>query len=109
MIATITVTGFSGPYDGQPHGATGTAIGINGESLTGLLTFGETFTNVPGGTVHWTFAGDAHYAPASGTAPIAITGRALVVTTNNKSRSHNAPNPRSTARSPELSPGTASR
>ena len=52
--ATVNVEGFAGVYDGQAHGATGTATGVNGEALGGL-DFGTSFTNVPGGTAAWTF------------------------------------------------------
>ena len=47
--AVIHVNGFSGVYDGAPHGATGSATGANGENLNPLLSLGATFTNVPGG------------------------------------------------------------
>src|SRR5204862_357658 len=60
-------------YDGNPHGATGTATGLNGEDLSSLLTLGASFTNVPGGTAHWSFAGNSKYAPQSGDATIAIS------------------------------------
>jgi len=92
-LATVTVTGYTGVYDGQPHGATGAATGINGEDLSSLLSLSGSFTSVPGGTVSWTFAGDAHYAPASGSAAIAITPAPLSVVANDKTRSHTAPNP----------------
>ena len=64
--AVVSVTGYSGVYDGNPHGATGTATGVKGESLTSLLNLGGDFTNVPGGTATWTFAGDTNYKSASG-------------------------------------------
>jgi hypothetical protein len=70
--ATIVVSGFNGTYDGAAHGATGTATGVNGEDLSALLTLGETFTDVPGGAAHWTFAGNANYNAAEGTAAITI-------------------------------------
>jgi len=70
---TIVVSGFSGPYDGQPHGASAGATGINGESLQSLFNPGATFTNVPGGTAHWSFAGNADYNPSSGSVSIVIT------------------------------------
>jgi hypothetical protein len=70
--ATITVTGYSGTYDGAAHGATGTAGGVNGENLSGLLHLGDTFTNVPGGTAHWTFDGDNNYLPAAGDVAVTI-------------------------------------
>jgi hypothetical protein len=70
--AIIDVSGFSGTYDGKAHGPSGTATGADGEDLSGLLSFGETFTDAPGGLAHWTFAGDATYNAASGTAAITI-------------------------------------
>lgn len=70
--AVINVTGFSGIYDALPHGAVGTATGVDGEDLTPLLDFGASFTDVPGGTAHWTFIGDATYNAAAGTVPIVI-------------------------------------
>jgi|GEM_PF-1693784 len=80
--AIVSVTGYSGIYDGHAHGATGSATGVNGESLTSLLSLGATFTDVPGGTAHWTFAGDANYAPSSGDAAITITQAAATVNVN---------------------------
>ncbi len=71
--ATVQVTGFTGVYDGNAHGATGTATGTNGENLTSLLHLGASFTDVPGGSAHWTFDGNATYRAKSGDAPIAIT------------------------------------
>ena len=52
--ATIDVDGYTGIYDGDPHGATGTATGVEDEALAGL-DLGASFTDVPGGTAHWTF------------------------------------------------------
>ena len=71
--ATITVTGYSGGYDGAPHGATGSAAGVMSEDLTGLLHLGATFTDAPGGTAHWTFDGNASYAARSGDVSIVIS------------------------------------
>jgi hypothetical protein len=71
--ATINVSGYTGVYDGNAHGATGSATGVNGEDLTSLLNFGATFTDVSGGTAHWTFAGNENYLPSSGDATITIT------------------------------------
>src|SRR5206468_3418071 len=70
--ATISVDGYTGVYDGSPHGATGSAKGVKGEDLTSLLNFGAKFTTVPGGTADWNFAGDANYEAASGHAAIVI-------------------------------------
>src|SRR5205807_7818951 len=80
--ANITVNGFSGIYDGHAHGATGSATGVNGEDLSSLLNFGAAFTNVLGGSAHWTFAGNANYQPASGDAAITITQAAATITVN---------------------------
>jgi hypothetical protein len=70
--AVIQVSGYTGTYDGAAHGATGTATGVNGEDLSALLTLGETFTDAPGGTAHWTFAGNASYNAAAGSVAITI-------------------------------------
>jgi hypothetical protein len=70
--AIIDVSGYTGTYDGAAHGATGTATGVNGEDLSALLVLGDTFTDAPGGTAHWTFAGDANYNAAEGSVAIAI-------------------------------------
>jgi hypothetical protein len=70
--AVIVITGYTGTYDGAAHGATGTATGVGGEDLTGLLNLGESLTDAPGGTANWTFAGNADYNAAGGTAAITI-------------------------------------
>jgi Bacterial Ig-like domain (group 3) len=44
--ATIILTGYSGVYDGVAHQATGTAVGVLGESLSGLDLSGTTHTNI---------------------------------------------------------------
>ena len=59
-------------YDGQAHGATGTATGVSSEDLSSLLHLGSTFTNVPGGTAAWTFDGNGNYNSATGTVAIVI-------------------------------------
>src|SRR5262249_25525555 len=80
--ANITVNGYTGAYDGNAHGATGSATGVFGEDLTGLLNLGASFTNAPGGTAHWTFAenGNANYASANGNATIAIAKATPAIT-----------------------------
>ena len=67
----IAVTGYTGTYDGTAHGATGTATGVNGANLNGLLNLGASFTFVPGGSANWTFSAP-NYNPASGGAAIVI-------------------------------------
>jgi hypothetical protein len=71
--ATITVNGYTGAYDGNAHGAAGAANGVKGENLDSLLDLGEQFTDVPGGTAHWSFAGNGSYKSANGTANIVIS------------------------------------
>lgn len=70
--AAISVTGWAGEYDGLPHGAAGSALGINNEDLNAWLDLGESFTEWPGGTTTWTFSGHQNYNAASGTAVIDI-------------------------------------
>ena len=70
--ATLTVSGFSGAFDGAAHGATGTAVGVKGESLNSFLNVGASFTTVPGGTANWTFSGSANYKDRSGSVAIVI-------------------------------------
>src|SRR5207249_3983070 len=80
--ANITVNGFSGVYDGDAHGATGSASGVKGENLGSLLHLGSSFTDVPGGTAHWTFDGNTNYKSASGTATITISQADANITVN---------------------------
>ncbi|HSC53241.1 MAG TPA: T9SS type A sorting domain-containing protein [Phnomibacter sp.] len=71
---SISVTGYSGVYTGTAHGATGTATGVGGVNLGSLLHVASTtYTNVPGGLVHWTFDGDDNYNATSGDAMVTIT------------------------------------
>jgi hypothetical protein len=81
--ATIAVNGFTGTYNGSAHGATGSATGVASENLNSLLTLGASYTNVPGGTANWTFAGNANYSSASGSATITLTKATPTVTWNN--------------------------
>jgi hypothetical protein len=78
--AVITVSGYTGVYDGAAHGATGSAKGLNNVDLSAELHLGSTFTNVPGGTANWTFDGDANYAAQSGQVQVVITKATPVVT-----------------------------
>jgi hypothetical protein len=43
--ATLVLTGYYGTYDGAAHQATGTATGVNGESLAGLDLSSTSHTN----------------------------------------------------------------
>ena len=91
--ATISVSGYTGVYDGNPHGATGTAKGIKGEDLSSLLHLGDSFTNVPGGTANWTFDGNTNYKTAKGSATITITQKAASVTPNAASKTYGSADP----------------
>ncbi len=81
--ATCNITGWTGTYDGNTHGAGGTCTGVGGAALSGL-ELGATFTGVPGGTAHWTFtdvtgnynnqSGDASIVIGKGDATCNITG-----------------------------------
>jgi len=82
--ATIAVTGFSGTYDGAAHGASGTATGLNSLNLGSLLHVDATsYTNVPGGSVAWTFNGNDNYNATSGNATVTINKANLAITANN--------------------------
>jgi hypothetical protein len=71
--ASFSITPYSGVYDAAAHNLTGTASGVAGANLTSGLTFGTSFTDVPGGTGTWSFAGGTNYNDSSGTAPVEIT------------------------------------
>ena len=70
--ATINVVGYTGIYDGNAHGASGSATGVGGANLNASLNLGASFINVPGGTAHWTFTGGTNYNDASGDVAIVI-------------------------------------
>jgi hypothetical protein len=80
--ANITVNGYTGVYDGAAHGATGTASGVEASpaDLSSLLHLGASFTNVPGGTAHWTFDGNINYNSDSGDVAIIINKANATVT-----------------------------
>src|SRR5262249_18154535 len=72
--ANITVTGYTGQYDGQAHGLTGSATGVTGEDLSGLLDLGSQATHVSDSTtVTWAFAGNDNYNAATGSGALVIT------------------------------------
>jgi hypothetical protein len=80
--AVVTVTPYSGLYDGVTHGAAGTATGVGtpATDLTTLLNLGATFTNVPGGTAHWVFTGTTNYNRAEGDVAVTISKAPSVTT-----------------------------
>ncbi|MFZ2095198.1 MAG: MBG domain-containing protein, partial [Anaerolineales bacterium] len=70
--ATCSIDGYTGIYDGDPHGASGSCTGVQGEDLTGL-DLGDSFMDVPGGTAYWTLTGNGNYNDQSGEAAIVIS------------------------------------
>ena len=62
----------SGEYDGFYHGASGSATGVLGENLSGLLNLGASFLSAGNHTATWTFAGNNNYNSDSGSVSIDI-------------------------------------
>ena len=90
--ATITVTGFSGAYDGTAHGVvSSSATGVGGATIAGLSWSGTTYTNAPGGLVGWTFS-DPDYASQTGNATVTIdqAGSTVTVTPASSSVTYDA-------------------
>jgi len=84
--ATIVVGSTTVTYDGNAHGATGAATGVNGETLAGL-DLGGSFTNVPGGTANWGFTDvTGNYNDASESVEITISQRSVTVTADNQTK-----------------------
>ncbi len=70
--ANCSIAGWTGSYDGNPHGATGSCTGVGGAPLSGL-DLGASFTDVPGGTAYWNFTpSDTNYNGQSGSVDISI-------------------------------------
>lgn len=81
-VATVTVTGGSVVYDGQPHAATASVTGAGGEDLgAATLTYNGSAT-VPSAagtyTVVASYAGSINYAPSSQSTTLTI-GKATPV------------------------------
>ncbi len=75
--ALCTVTGYSVPYDATDHTASGSCVGVKGETLSGLDLSGTTRTKATVPTSdRWTFTdATGNYADASGTVKDTITDR----------------------------------
>ena len=69
--ATCSISGWTGNYDSNFHGASGSCVGIGGENA-GTLNLGASFKDVPGGTAHWVFIGNGNYNDKSGDVAIVI-------------------------------------
>jgi hypothetical protein len=80
--ATIDVEGKTVTYDGNAHGASGTAKGVNDETLDGL-DLGDSFTNAGTHTATWTFTDTTgNYNDATGTVEIVINKADQVISWN---------------------------
>jgi hypothetical protein len=73
--ATVSVAGGTWTYDGGAHCASGSVTGVAGDpgAAGSSLNLGASFTNVPGGTAHWTFTGGANYLDECGDVDIVIS------------------------------------
>lgn len=69
--ATCDISGFTGDYDGNPHGAKGSCIGLGGADVSAALNLGASYTNVPGGQANWSFE-LPNYVRQTGSVSIAI-------------------------------------
>jgi len=72
---TCTIIGWTGNYDGSPHGASGSCIGVGGGTLS-VLNLGATFTNRRSSpyTANWTFTDSTgNYNNQSGSVSITIS------------------------------------
>ena len=84
-----TVTGYSGTYDGDPHGASGSCAGVNDEGPLAGLDLGQSFTNVPGGTANWSFTDQSgNYSNDDGSVEIEINKATLSIDADDKSKDY---------------------
>src|SRR6185503_10140181 len=90
--AVCTVTGYSGIYDANAHGASGTCAGIAADlSAAGSsLSLGASFTNAPGGTANWSFTGGDNYNDQSGSVAIVINKADAVCTVSGYTGTYDA-------------------
>lgn len=95
--AQIQVKTYSGAYDGEEHGLSGTALGVNGEDLSNLLIFGSSYKNAPGGIAGWIFKGNRNYlADCAEGLPITIMPRQLTITADPLTKQYGEADPRFT-------------
>jgi hypothetical protein len=83
-VPTVTASGGTFAYDGAPHGATASATGVGGETLTPItITYdGSSTAPANAGTyaVVASFAGSTNYEAASATATVTIDKAVPTVT-----------------------------
>ena len=89
--AVVTVSGYTAPYDGFAHGASGSVTGVDagGAAIGTTLNPGASFTNYPGGVAYWTFSGGTNYNDQNGSVSIVINKVHLTETADNKSKTYN--------------------
>jgi len=94
---TVTVTGGTFTYDGNGHSASVTITGVNGDVLpVPSITYTPNVASPKDAGTYLasaTFAGNANYNSANGSANVVINKATLVVTADDKSKALNAPNP----------------
>jgi hypothetical protein len=96
LVATIQVTGYSVPYDGNPHTATGTVTGVLGFDLSAgfdlnadLNLGGTQHTGAGSYTDTWTFHDpNGIYADASGTVSDTISPESLTISAVSDSKTY---------------------
>ena len=87
--ATISVTPYAVTYDGTAHTATGTATGVLGETLSGLVLNATTHTNAGTYADTWTFTDSTgNYNNTSGTVNDSIARAAVIVTAHSFSKTY---------------------
>jgi VCBS repeat-containing protein len=89
--ADIAVTGYSVPYDGLSHTASGTATGVLAEDLSAGLDLSGTSHTAAGDYPldAWTFHDAAgNYADASGTVADAISTATLTITADDRTKTY---------------------
>jgi hypothetical protein len=93
--ATISVSGYTGTYDGNSHTATGTVTGVGNDGiLSGLDLGGTTHKDAGTYTDTWTFTDTTgNYNNATGTITDGIAQRAVTITTDAKSKTYGDADP----------------
>ena len=70
--ASISVSGWTGDYDGSSHGAVlNHATGVGGENLSGSISLGDRFTDPGTWLAHWTMT-NSNYNSREGSVYITI-------------------------------------
>jgi hypothetical protein len=89
--ASVLVNGYTGVYDAAAHGASlDHATGVGGVDLSSGINLGLKFTDVPGGTAHWTFTGGTNYNDQSGDVAIVINQAPLTIKANDDTKTYDA-------------------